>query len=90
MPDQPTMNFAAGEGVLRHVSYCRTCHAREQECTDHTNGCSNCFGTFDRVSPLMFDPVSVEAGNTSEKCPWSASGKTNHGGVYIIVAWTKD
>ena len=90
MPDQPTMNFAAGEGVLRHVSYCRTCHARVQECTDQTLA-----GRRDRRcqsswNSRSYDPVSVEAGNTSEKCPWSASGKTNYGGVYIIVSWTKD
>jgi hypothetical protein len=90
MSDQSMMDFAAGEGVLRHTPYCRTCHARVQERADHTNACSNCFGTFDHVAPRMFDPVSVEAGDASEECPWAASGKTNHGGVYIVVTWTKD
>ena len=90
MSEEAHNGFAAGEGVLRHTPYCRTCHARVQKRTDHTSACSNCFGTFDHVTPRMFDPVSVEAGSTSEKCPWSAAGKTNHGGVYIVVTWTKD
>jgi hypothetical protein len=96
LPDQPTMNFAAEEGVLKHTPYCRACHARVQERADHTNDCSNCLGTFDcsgtfdHVAPRMFDPVSVEAGSTSEQCPWSASGKTKHDGVYSAVTWSKD
>jgi hypothetical protein len=90
MPDQPMMDFAAEEGVLRHTPYCRTCHARVQERMGHTSDCSNCFGTFDHGAPRIFDPVSVEAGNASEEFPWSASSKTNHGGVCIVVTWTKD
>jgi len=90
MSNQSTMDFAAGEDVLRHTSYCRTCHARVQECAGHTADCRDCFGTYDHVVPLEFDPVSVKAGNTSEQCPWSAHGKANHGGVYVVVTWAKN